>query len=606
VSAGVAGVIGGQLDVQLVRLPGNEIIVDVGAENSRGISFNAAVRDGWGVKAICDDGIRCLRPVELAGQTIDLQRMVEKAIEKRLNSYLTFKVEGGAARSSSRVSLSRFRFDLSKGNPDETQKAIEQLLKFDMRLAQALYNRDLDQAQPAVVNELDAVRASTTSTMNFGFEVLGMNIYQHAVAERQGSFVVQTPEGARAILFESLEKNGGWFQTRHGFKRTGIAAQTLDARDPQRFRSEANLFLSVGAGDEHIDDDMIVDTLDATLGSLGNKELVEALDRFGNQMERLVAERCPATTQQGAGAESGANAAVWDEACNIRLLDEPAMKALKEQGLQAAEGAIARLPDDFKAVARAAANLRLTLQSVKIHAMDHANGPKMGFRLDARLDDRALAAITSTSKADYRTALREYLTATSADRLTVGKTSDKNAVRGEVDGRWGAQMDRMAARFEERSAAYKRIADAEAALPRALANKRFVAYPIGIRFEIERNEAASLDNVVATSTSHDRALAAMALFDGLKSEAEGLSFAPLWSEHAAAFPLLAIVPKKNLELGFDVLAEPERNGFVVPLNGGGERFVKAGLRGANASAKGAEVSVISGGLFDIGGVLNGN
>jgi hypothetical protein len=46
--------------------------------------------------------------------------------------------------------------------------------------------------------------------------------------------------------------------------------------------------------------------------------------------------------------------------------------------------------------------------------------------------------------------------------------------------------------------------------------------------------------------------------------------------------------------------------MVVPLNGGGERFVKAGLRAANAAAKGAEVSTIGGGLFDIAGVLNAN
>ena len=52
VSAGVSGVIGGQLDVQLVRLDGDEVVVDVGVENGKGVSFHAAIRDGWGVKGI--------------------------------------------------------------------------------------------------------------------------------------------------------------------------------------------------------------------------------------------------------------------------------------------------------------------------------------------------------------------------------------------------------------------------------------------------------------------------------------------------------------------------------------------------------------------------
>ncbi len=606
VSAGVSGVVGGQLDGQLVRLAGDEVVVDVGVENGRGISFNAAIRDGWGVKAVCDDGIPCLRPLELAGQRLDLQRMVEKAIEKRVNQYLTFKIEGSVGYASSRVSLSRFKFDLSKGNPDETQRALEQLLKFDMRLAQALYNRDLDQASPAVVNELDAVRAATTSTRNFGFEVLGMNIYQHAVVDREGSFVVQTPDGARAILFDSLEKNGGWFQTRHSFKRTGLAAQTLDARDPTKFKSEANLFLSVGAGDEHIDDDLLVDAADATLVSLGGKDVVETLDHYGNQMERTVWERCVRNT----GGDS--NDAEFDDACNARLV-QGEFQAIKAEGLQAIEPLIARLPDDFKNVVRTAANTRLTLQSVGIHNFEVTNGPKMMFTLDARLDDKALGALTAKSRDEYRNALREYLTAVFAYRRDVGARMDKNAVRAQVDQRWSAGMDRMAARFEQRALAYKQVADAEAQLPRVLAGKRFVSYPIGIRFEVERDQAASLENVVATSTSQERALRATALFDDLKAEAERLDAGeplpvlPLWSEHAAAFPLLSLVPKQNLEAGITITSEVKPNGFIVPRNGGRDRFVKAGLQqGAAAAAKGSEVSTISGGLFDINGIVNGN
>lgn len=427
VSAGVSDVIGGQLDVQLVRLEGDEVVVDVGVENGKGLSFHAAVRDGWGIKGVCDDGQRCLREVDLGVTKVDLARLVEKAVEKRLNSYLSFKVEGGAGRASSRVSLSRFRFHLDGGDRDEVARALEQALKFDIRLAQAMYNRDLDRPEPPVSAEFDAVRASTTSTRNFGFELLGMNVYHRAVVKKEGSFVLQTPEGTRAILFDSIHKDGGWFQMDHGYTRTGIAAQTLDARNPESFRSEANLFLQTAVGDRHMDDDIITDNVDALLLGVAGRQVVETLDRFGNQLERTVWERCPAERDQER------NTTKWDEECNVRLLDDPAMKSLKAEGLAAIEPLVADLPADFQKLVRDAANVRLTLQSVGIHNFDAAKGPNASFTLDARFDDRALAILTSRSKAEYAGALREYLTAVYANRQKVGRDMDKNAVRAAVD-----------------------------------------------------------------------------------------------------------------------------------------------------------------------------
>ena len=78
-------------------------------------------------------------------------------------------------------------------------------------------------------------------------------------------------------------------------------------------------------------------------------------------------------------------------------------------------------------------NVRLTLQSVGIHNLDAANGPNVSFTLDARFDDKALNILTSKSKDDYKNALREYLASVYADRMEVGKSMDKNAVRTKVD-----------------------------------------------------------------------------------------------------------------------------------------------------------------------------
>ncbi len=594
VSAGVSGVIGGQLDVQLVRLDGDEVVVDVGVENGHGVSFQAAVRDGWGVKGICEDGERCLRAVELAGKRIDLAHLVEQAIEKRLNSYLSFRIEGQAANASSRVSLSRFRFHLDRGNQDEVEKALQQALKFDVRLAQALYNRDLGERAPAVIADFDAVRAATTSTRNFGFELLGMNVYHRAVVKKEGSFVVQTPEGAKSILFDSVHKDGGWFQMDHGFTRTGIAAQTLDAQNPESFRSEANLFLQTAVGDKHMDDDVIIDNVDATLLGLVGPRAVEALDAFGNQMERLVWSKCPVEEDRER------NTKTWDEQCNVRLLETPEMTSLKAQGLAAIEPFIADLPADFQTVVREAAKVRLTLQSVGIHNLDLANGPNASFTLDMRLDDKALGLLASRSKAEYAGALREYLAAVYADRQKVGADMDKEAVRRAVDEKWGREIEAMASLFDARAKSYRLITDAERLVPVALRGKRFVSYPLGIRFSVDGNDARAYESAVIESTSNDRAKAAARLFDDLLKAADRIN-APLYDEHTATFPLLALVPHENLEIGMTVQADVKSTFWVKR-----DRYLKAGFTTVAAHAKGSDVSNISAGMFDLDAMMNAN
>jgi hypothetical protein len=594
VSAGVSGVIGGQLDVQLVRLEGDEVVVDVGVENGKGISFHAAIRDGWGVKGICEDGQRCLRKVNLGVAEVDLARVVEKAVEKRLNSYLTFRIEGQATNASSRISLSRFRFHLDKGNPDETSKALEQALKFDIRLAQALYNRDLDERAPGVTAEFDAVRAATTSTRSFGFELLGMNIYHRAVVNREGTFIVQTPEGAKSILFDQVHKDGGWFQMDHGYTRTGLAAQTLDARNPDAFKSEANLFLQTAVGDKHMDDDVIIDNVDALLAGIAGPKVVDTLDKYGNDLQRMVWEKCPVENQH----DRDHNTQTWDEQCNVRLLDDPKMQSLKADGLAAIEPLISSLPEDFKKMAREAANVRLTLQSVGIHNLDAANGPNVSFTMDARFDDKALNILTSKSKDDYARALREYLAAVYADRMEVGKSTDKDAVRAKVDEKWGGKIGEMADLFDKRAKAYRLITDAEKLIPVALNGKRFVSYPMGVRFSVDGGEARAYESAIIDSTSHDRARAAARLFDDLLKKADSIN-APLYDEHAAAFPLLSLVPAQSLQVGMNVQADV-RSTFWVKR----ERYLKVGFKSTTATAKGADVSTIRAGLFDLDAIIN--
>ena len=600
-SAGVAGVIGGQLDVQLVRLEGDEVVVDVGVENGRGVSFQAAIRDGWGVKGICEDGERCLRTTDLGGKKLDLKILVEKAIAKRLNKYLAVNIEAGAAKSSGRVSLNRFHFHLDRGNKDEVEKALQQALKFDIRLAQALYNRDLGDSNPPVYADFDAVRAATTSTRNFGFQLLGMNIYHSAVVKREGSFVLQTPEGTKSILFETVHKDGGWFQRDHGFTRTGIAAQTIDKSNPDFFKSEANLFVQTAVGDSHMDNDFIIDNIDATLLGIGGQKIVAALDAHGNQMSKLVWTKCPSEENRTGGEHGGGTTTKkFDEDCNIALLDSPEMTSLKQKGLDAIEALVKELPADFQDLAREAAKSRLVLQSVGIHNFDAMNGPNASFTLNARFDDKALQILTAKSKADYAGALRQYLTAVRGNRSAENAVTDKATISREVEDKWAGDIEKMAATFDARTKAYRLISDAEKLIPTALAGKKFVSYPLGLRFSVDGNDAKTYESAVVESTSNDRAKAAVALYDALKSTADGINGA-LYDEHTAIYPLLALVPKENLDLATAIRADVKSSFW-----GKRERYLKAGFKSVDSHAKGSAVSTISAGMFDLDSLINQN
>jgi hypothetical protein len=589
VSAGISAVVSGQLDVQLVRLEGDEVVVDVGVQNGTARSFHAQLNDAWGVKGLCG-GESCLKKAKIAG--FDLNKIVERAIEKQLNDYLSFKVQGGASSASTRLSLSRFKFHLDKAEADkEVGGALEQLLKFDMRLAQGKAMKTIGDADAPVVQELDAVRQSTTTTRYFGFEVFGMNVFSKDRRETEGTFVMQTPDGASSILFKRVHEGKQWFQMPHDSAVTSVAAQTVDARNPDAFRSEANLYVQVAAGDTRMDDDILSDHIDAMIVGLGGKDIVDVLDKHGNRMEQYVWQKCPVQEDENNRTKP------WDEACNVALLD-PAKDAFlteeKTAALRAIEPMVARLPGKYADLVRQAANTRLILQSVGIHNLDVMNGPNVSFTLDTRFDDNALDMLTRRGSKDrYRSALLAYLTQIQADRRDGTMTKDGVRAAIEANREKMAVVDAMTGEFDRRAQDYQLLALTEKAVAQKLPAKGFLGTPIGIRFQIDRNDANGLRDVVVKSVARERAAAAEALFGGLKERAKKMS-GDLFEEQHAAFPLLAMVPKENLEVGMQIRADV-RSTFWVKQ----ERYLKAGLKPAAVTAKGENVSKIAGGMFDI-------
>jgi hypothetical protein len=608
-SAGIAGVIGGQLDVSLLRLEGDEVAVEVGVETGKVLSFYAGLQDGFGVNGLCDDGQACLGKTKVGPVEVDLEKIVAGALEKRLNQTFQSRLQYSGSDGQGRVTISRIRFHLDRGDKAEVEKALEQTLKADIRFAQALYNKQLESRDPSVLVDFDLVRSSTTTVRDFGAALFGLSIFHRHVVEKQGEFVIQTPEGTKSVLFDTLEKRGGWFQMDHGFKRTGLSALTRDAKNPLETRGEANLFLQTVVGDSHMDDDILADNADALIASVGGVGLLAPLDQYGNAMERAIWKNCP--VKEVDNGEGGTQRRTWDEKCNVGLLD-PSRKVVevdgqllsmvdaKARGLKGFGDLLAasRLFEGHKRLLTQAAELRLTMQSVGIHNLDAVNGPNVSFALDARFDDSAVTSLSNATSASFEKALRNYMAVVALKRAESTARPDA----AETSKKWDSVVAEMVRVYDRNARAIRVLGETETKrLPEALEGKTYVAHPLGIRFAIDRGESGAYQTAAVGAVSHERALAANRLFDELYDTAKAFRGGGLYAEHAATYPLLALVASDDLEVGMDVKADT-RSSFWASR----ERFEAAGFKGVAAVSRGPSVNLISGGMFSMDALVNGN
>jgi hypothetical protein len=185
--------------------------------------------------------------------------------------------------------------------------------------------------------------------------------------------------------------------------------------------------------------------------------------------------------------------------------------------------------------------------------------------------------------------------------MALGRTLTKEQARAKAEASWGGVADTMAQVFVERAAAYKAIEGTEKSLPTLLAGKNFTSFPFGVRFKVNANNLPDLTSAAMTSLSEERSLAAAALFDGLFDKARSLSNAPLFPEHAATFPLIALVPKEQLQMVTDFQTIITSNFFVHR-----DRFTKSGLHSATMFASGPDAGIVSAGLFDVAQIAGAN
>jgi len=579
-TAGMRSMFEGQMDVQLVRMKGDEVVIDVGVRTATLKEAKIALTDGFGVSGLIE------KTVSIAGISVDLGKLLDKALNERVLSKLhLIKAAAERSRQTMRMSVARLRFHLDAADPEGgRQQALAQALRGDLRLAQALAARQ----DSGVVAEFDMVRSGASAISYAGVDVLGMSFYRRT-AESEGSAVIQTPGGALSLMWESLHREGGWFFTSHGFTRVGVAGLRFDAREPGVAKSETNLFLQTQEGDKFMERDKVIDQLDSIIVAAAGKDALFAIERAGNQLERLVLQTCPLPEQGG----------YFDEQCNIDFINNNAQASqLRSQALADFDSAIASLPADQKTLLHGVAELRIASQMIE-DPNASAVGPTASMVVDFRLDDTALKTVMTKDKLQLQNAVVTLMEATQLDRTAPDAAAERTRIRNKsLD-----TAKKMAAEFEKYSDQYKRLLSIDGARIETLG--QIGGNAIEVRFAVDSRNRADYEKAVSSSVAQSRARVVSQMFDALRNEADDMpssgGSSAAHPEQIASFALLAMAPGGNTELRVNFRTDNSSCGFLC---GSRDRYDAAGFNTYDRFAKGPMASPIAAGLFDIDAIIS--
>jgi len=565
-SAGMRTRLEGEIDIQLIRMAGDEVVIDVGIEKSRIASKKIAITDSWGVQGLLEFEI------DVAGITVDLGRLAEKAIERTLNKRIDL-IDARWEKSSIslRMSVARMRFNLDAGNPVLIETAIAQALRGDVRLAQALSNK----GEPGIKTEFDMLRSGLSSTSFAGIDIFGLSFFRQVV-ESQGSIVIQTPGGPRTILFDSLHRESGWFISRHGYTRVGLAGLIFDgSKDP---RSEANLFVQVTQADKAMERDKFLDNIDGLILGIGGPGALAVLEGPGNDLERLVHTVCD-------GAE------IFDP-CIVGMLTDPRALALREEGIRMITTWAGSLEHDLRHMLIEAAELRLRSQAV-FQLSAGLTGPGTSIVIDYRLDDGALAELMRVGAGDrFEDAAMALLQATEIRRRD--SVSDIEDDREELLEDKREKVRGIADILDFYAETYRKLDNVEEAVIDTLG--AIGARAVEIRFPIDKDKRPIYRKATAQSIAQARAKVATDMFDDMIAATGRLGRK---KEQLVAYSLLQLTSGSRTDLAFEIEFDTDDNFFFWR-----EPYREAGYPNhVEQYAIGSNVAPIDGGLFDIDALI---
>ncbi len=583
-TAALRSQLSGEMDVQLIRLDGDEVVVDVGMEIASIKSASVGLRDGWGVHGLVE------QHVEIAGIDVDLGRLVDKALQKELNKKLNLiSAEVSQSKRVERLSVARMRFHLDAADPEGArEEALAQALKGDIRLAQALANR----GDSGVRAEFDLLRSGVSTAFKAGVEIFGMHFFT-TTKEAAGIATIQTPGGATSLIFESLNKEGGWLFQSHGYGRTGLAGLMYDASGGPVV-GETNLFIAVQEGDKHMERDKMLDHLDGLIVSLAGKPALEAMEVHTNALEQYVWESCPSPSTS--------------YSCNEGLIESDAVMTMAQNEARTAlETNISNLDSDTQNLLRKVGELKIAAQSLQdIPAA--LVGPSSSVVLDYRLDDGALMDVFSQhTGADLEERVLDVLEATQVDRIEDTNTEDASilkAAKQTIRTRLDDDVTKMVGTFDTYREKYLRLASLEKATIAGLGN--IGANAVEVRFTVDSANRPDYENAVTQSLAQARSQVVTDFYDTLLGQANDVGSAGTGSaphkEQIVAYGLLGLTDSSRLDLRVDI--DVDTSGCLLLCGAALTRYDLAGFAGSDTRAKGSDVRQIGGGLFNIDSIID--
>ena len=582
ISAGMRTELAGNLDVQLVRLDDDTVVVDVGVSKISNTRAYLALEDAWGVQgllknhvSLCADG--ACDSIGVGPIDVDLGNLVDKALRKELNKKLDFiSARYEKSKQVTRLNVARLRFSLDQADAEgRFEKALAQALRGDIRLAQALANR----GDPGVVAEFDLSRSGVSANSYAGVDVFGMKFYRE-VAESSGSVVVQTPGGARTLLFDTLHKEGGWFFESHGYTRTSLSGLVFDPRAATTGPvGEANLFVQVEEGDEWMQRDTLLDQLDSVLFSVAGEDAFATLENTGNELQRYVVDACP-------------DSQAYDP-CRTEVLSDPTVVQLRQKGQDDFAAAITHLTPDLQNLVLSCAELRLTAQAV-LEPQASLVGPSTSIVVDYRLDDNAIRHLmTERSEYEFKNAVIDFLKMVDIDRSD--SFDDINADRAEIaTSKEAAIVDKMAELYKETASQYVKLDTLERTSIESLGEVGQNA--IEVRFPVDRDGVPDYESAAAQSLPQARARLFADMYDALVEMGKKTG---QHEEQPVSYALLSLTPADMIDLRVDVDMDVSDN-FGQSF----EHYREAGYESFDAYGRGDNVAPIDGGMFNVNSLIS--
>lgn len=436
----------GKLDVQLVRGDGHTAWLDVGLSRSSLKHFKVALSSGWGVEGIPRVD------VSLGPFDVSVDELAEKALTKQLNERLNVSAEVSDTEEAHRISVARFKFDLtglgSENDAARIEQALAQAMRGDIRLAQALANRQ----KTGVVQTLDFFKNMRREARQFGFHFLGMDFYR-GDDRSTGTVHIARDGRHQQLLFSELKRKSGFFFTDRAASWRTLTS--LSGRDGRLVDASVNASITMRESDSYLERDQLLDHLDPLLGYFTGYEHLFA--GFGQTTDALAVFMDDTCERPRAHDEHGPTRREYRE-CVEGLDQRPDYKQLRQRARQEFQAALADIdarPSGFVEEFQTESSAARALFALKLDASSRhepaaaLTGPKAKVLSQVRFSDAALADIFGDSTPEeFRRSLSRVLSLMAARR---GETDleDKTAkARGYVADR-GERIDELTELWSE-------------------------------------------------------------------------------------------------------------------------------------------------------------